>query len=253
MTKKLNISEFIRKSNKFHKNKYNYHKSIYKNAKTKLIITCKIHGDFLQTPDSHYKKGCIKCAGTNKKTNKEFILESKNIYKDRFLYDKTNYISAHKKVIITCKIHGDFLQTPSHFLNGITCQGCFIISKGESLISKYLDTNNYIYVKQKYYKFLGNKLYFDFYIKSKKIYIEYDGEQHFLNKKFGNKYSAIENHNRDIIKNNYICSKNKTLFRIHYKDIRNINKLLNEFLNKTHKPNIYYSRTNYYKSFSDTS
>ncbi len=38
---------------------YNYDKSVYVNRETKLIITCIEHGDFLQTPDTHFKgSGC---------------------------------------------------------------------------------------------------------------------------------------------------------------------------------------------------
>lgn len=56
--------EFIEDSNKIHKNFYTYEKFNYVNAKTKGIITCPIHGDFEQTPDSHLnaKSGCSDCA-----------------------------------------------------------------------------------------------------------------------------------------------------------------------------------------------
>ena len=30
-------------------------------VKEKVIITCKIHGDFYQLPTSHYKTGCYTC------------------------------------------------------------------------------------------------------------------------------------------------------------------------------------------------
>jgi len=35
-----------------------------------------------------------------------------------------NYIHSHKKVIITCPTHGDFLQTPSLHLQGCGCSNC---------------------------------------------------------------------------------------------------------------------------------
>ena len=44
---------FIEKAKKIHNNKYSYKKSEYKGAKTKLVITCSIHGDFIQRPDHH--------------------------------------------------------------------------------------------------------------------------------------------------------------------------------------------------------
>ena len=39
MSNKRILTEFIEISNKIHNNKYDYSKSIYKNSKTKLIIT----------------------------------------------------------------------------------------------------------------------------------------------------------------------------------------------------------------------
>lgn len=54
--------EFISKSKIVHCEKYSYEKSIYKNARLKLIITCPIHGDFKQDGRSHLQGcGCPIC------------------------------------------------------------------------------------------------------------------------------------------------------------------------------------------------
>jgi hypothetical protein len=45
---KLEISEFIEKSNKIHCNKYDYSKVEYVNNRKHVIIICKKHGEFLQ-------------------------------------------------------------------------------------------------------------------------------------------------------------------------------------------------------------
>ena len=58
----LTQDEFIERSNLIHNNKYSYDKSIYVNTKEKLIITCKIHDDFSQKPNSHMNgQGCPTC------------------------------------------------------------------------------------------------------------------------------------------------------------------------------------------------
>lgn len=61
----VTTEEFINKSHRLHDGKYNYDKVEYVNAKTKVIITCPIHGDFEQKPDTHNKRvnpsGCKKC------------------------------------------------------------------------------------------------------------------------------------------------------------------------------------------------
>lgn len=61
---KKTTKEFIKKAKSIHKNKYYYYKTKYKNANTKVIITCPRHGDFKQIPRSHANKGhgCKKCA-----------------------------------------------------------------------------------------------------------------------------------------------------------------------------------------------
>lgn len=48
MVKKSNINEFIKKAKKVHGDKYSYDKINYINARTKIIITCPKHGDFLK-------------------------------------------------------------------------------------------------------------------------------------------------------------------------------------------------------------
>lgn len=59
----LCIEEFIRIAKEKHTSEnYSYNKTIYKNNKTPVIITCPIHGDFRQTPNIHLSGcGCPKC------------------------------------------------------------------------------------------------------------------------------------------------------------------------------------------------
>ena len=100
-----------------------------------MIIICKEHGEFLQTPNGHLSNnGCKKC-GTIIITNKsrkninEFIEEAKIIHGDKYDYSKVIYINAFTNVIIICKEHGEFLQTPStHLKSKIGCQACSFIS-----------------------------------------------------------------------------------------------------------------------------
>jgi hypothetical protein len=62
-TYKLTQKIFIKRANKLHKKFYNYDKFIFINVRTKGIIICPIHGEFLQTPNSHINnnKGCPGC------------------------------------------------------------------------------------------------------------------------------------------------------------------------------------------------
>lgn len=58
-------SEFIEKATTKHDGRYSYGSVIYKNSKSPVIITCKTHGDFEQSPNMHLQGyGCSECGGT---------------------------------------------------------------------------------------------------------------------------------------------------------------------------------------------
>ena len=68
--KRLSIEEFINKVKQIHGNRYDYSKVNYKNNRTKIIIICKKHGEFLQFPNNHLKGcGCFKCCFFGKKSH----------------------------------------------------------------------------------------------------------------------------------------------------------------------------------------
>jgi very-short-patch-repair endonuclease len=134
--KKLTTAEFISKAQKKHKNTYSYDRAVYKNSRSELIITCKIHGDFIQRAGSHLEgSGCQKCstergAKKNRLSTKEFITKAKLVHGDKYTYQKTEYEGTRKKVTITCPIHGDFQQKPEFHLAGNNCRQCSVISGG---------------------------------------------------------------------------------------------------------------------------
>lgn len=60
---RLDLEDFIKKSNLIHNNKYDYSKSVYVNQLTKIEIICESHGSFWQAPTNHYKgQGCPTCS-----------------------------------------------------------------------------------------------------------------------------------------------------------------------------------------------
>lgn len=126
--RKKTTEEFIREAKKVHGDKYDYSKTLYEKTHQKVVIICQKHGDFLQTPANHLRnQGCDKCADTKngfrqRKSTEQFIKEAKEIFGDEYLYNKTNYITNHNEVIITCQIHGDFLKKPLKHLS--SKQGC---------------------------------------------------------------------------------------------------------------------------------
>ena len=106
------INDFI----KTHGNKYDYSKVKYINAHNKVTITCKIHGDFSQNPQSHKKGGiCPECYNEREIVSiipiNEIINRFKLKHRDRYDYSKVIYKNTHRKVKIICKDHGVFEQS----------------------------------------------------------------------------------------------------------------------------------------------
>lgn len=61
---------------------------------------------------------------SRKLTTEEFIQQVQKIHGCKYDYTKTVYEGAHKKLIITCPIHGDFKQTPHNHKQGKGCRAC---------------------------------------------------------------------------------------------------------------------------------
>ena len=190
---KLTTEDFIKKSREAHGDKFDYSKVKYINYDTKVEITCPIHGSFLQTPNNHFLYGCSRC-GKDKladyfsMTKENFIAKAKAIHGDKYTYENVNYINNTIKVLITCPIHGDFLQTPNGHLRGQGCRACSV----ERGIKKRLKDGTFGTSKEE--KFLEQKLielgqHFekqydadprypwccDFYIPERDLFIEHNG------------------------------------------------------------------------------
>lgn len=173
----LNKTEyFINMCNEIHNNKYNYSSTIYVNRQTKIKIICNIHGEFLQNPVDHLLgNGCRKCSGKDK-TTEDFIIQANSIHNNRYEYEKSIYVKSNNKLIITCKLHGDFNQLPTSHLTGVGCPTC-----GKDSI------NGNVWSDSKWKEMAKNSKYFD----SFKVYILecYDDEEKFY--KIGKTYTTV--------------------------------------------------------------
>jgi len=85
--KKLTRVQFIIKSNKIHKDFYDYSKSIYVNNYTKVEIICPTHGSFYQAPNYHMLgQGCPSCKKSLMEEKIAIILKKLDI---NFIRQKT--------------------------------------------------------------------------------------------------------------------------------------------------------------------
>ena len=105
---------FEQKARIVHNNKYSYDDVVYINNKTKVLITCPKHGNFLQTPNKHLLgRGCPKCNRENfgkfsRSTLDQFIEKAKAVHGNTYDYSFVKYTTSRNKVLIICPIHGEF-------------------------------------------------------------------------------------------------------------------------------------------------
>lgn len=91
------------------------------------------------------------------------------------------------------------------------------LSLGELIIKQILTFNHVAFKTQKRV-YINNTLHkFDFYLEDYNLYIEYDGEQHYYDRKHWGKYSFQSRKNRDKEKDDYCLKNNCFLLRINYK------------------------------------
>lgn len=178
-------NNFIEKCNVIYNNKYDYSKVNYKGVKCKIIIICPSHGEFSQLPFNHIKgEGCKVCkSNKTKKSYSKFINEANIVHNNKYDYSKVNYDGAVNNIIITCKKHGDFLQTPHSHLNGSGCPQCnHFISKNET---KWLDSLNIPKEnRNKNIKIGNNKFNVDGIDYENKIVYEFNGDYWHGNPKY---------------------------------------------------------------------
>ena len=227
-TKKLTTNDFLEKYKEKFENNYNFDKFVYVNTRTKSIVTCPIHGDFKITPQKLMAgRGCNKCSKNYQYTTEEFIQLSNTIHNNFYHYQKTNYVSTHKNIIVTCPIHGDFEITPANHLHGHGCPICKQ-SKLEIELKKLLIENNINFEQQKRFEWLGKQT-LDFYLPDHNIAIECQGIQHFKPIPFfgGKEHFSIQIQ-RDNVKKT-LCKQNNInlLYFTNLKEYQNNQTILN--------------------------
>ena len=140
--------DWVERFKSVHGDTYDYSHVEFAGYKTDVKIGCKLHGEFLQSPDNHYrgKQGCPKCKGARIRASKqlsvhEFITRARQVHGDRFEYKFTQFPNMLTgEVLITCPLHGEFAQNPVNHLAGtVGCTKCNNMkSSGEEEVANYL-------------------------------------------------------------------------------------------------------------------
>lgn len=233
--KKYSTEEFQEKSNKIHNNEYEI-TGEYINSHTLIKIRhIECNSEFYQLPHNHInsKSKCPICSKSHKKSKDEFQEESNRIYYNQYELLSEYKTSRDKVKLKHLKCGKEFEINASYHLNGGICD-CERenLSKGEFEIYKILKNNEieFFYNKSIDSCKNSNSLRFDFYLPKYKVFIEFDGKQHYQPIKwFGGEKSYEYLKKCDNIKNNWCYQNNFELIRISYKD--NIENKLNEIFN----------------------
>lgn len=155
--KPFSQEQFIALAKQTHGNRFIYSATKYINRRTKIEVTCRIHGKFTTSPTYHYKGngGCQACNKitevrkkgnivTNGKARTRAFIPFKRFIKCYAKYDSTYIDKANKahgnkytykvntpilntethKFTITCPAHGEFVQSIKNHLQGQGCPSC---------------------------------------------------------------------------------------------------------------------------------
>ncbi len=156
--RRVATENFIVRANIIHDNNYKYSiLNINENPLSQdiITITCPIHGEFTQKRYKHLDgKGCKKCgyiraARKTSSTTDNFINKAKEVHKNKYNYSKVEYKNNRIQIIIGCKQHGDFSQTPHNHLTGSGCPECSLtgFKPTQKAILYYISINNGQYYK----------------------------------------------------------------------------------------------------------
>lgn len=185
-----------------------------------------------------YGYGCVVCGNNRKKIKKSLTAEHvKNILQIDGFKLLSPYVAAHDKITILCPNNHIFKKQWANYQQGERCPICN--NKGRSIpekvISSFLSYNNIYYDMQKPIVNPYNtktKLFFDFFIPSLSLIIEYDGEQHFSS----STHSIYKpNKKYDDYKNYWCKVYNLNLIRIDSRTVKtatDICKIISSYMEK---------------------
>lgn len=181
---------------------------------------------------------CQHCGIGARQSSDDFAQWFSNTYPDLELVNSNEYQKYDSRVHVRCK-KCNFIFFPSAVnlkrKNRVICPKCKNgKSKSEIYISDWLTKNHIDFETEVCFPWLPNCRY-DFYIPSKKLIIEYDGEQHncytpHFHKKYEDFLKYQEN---DKIKNLKAINNNFHIVRISYKYKNNLNTILTEIFGST--------------------
>lgn len=211
----------------------------YSNRTTSILkFVCSDCPTAFETTSFLYQKSadgkrCQKCKRKHRVTDnasrQEFISRCRLRHGAKFNYDLLPAtFTKTQDITVVCDIHGPIITSAYTHVNGAGCVQCSLrTSKGVVEIIEALRILDIDYTREHLIPIRGqagrSRLRLDFWIPSKNLAIEYDGEHHFRPIQFkGNSDNMLTNFNRqrrnDGIKTQYCADVGIELLRIPYTD-----------------------------------
>jgi hypothetical protein len=192
---RLTQEDFLAAAREAHGDRFAYDRAVYATHATKVVVTCREHGDFTILPGNHLHKrqGCPTCATFTRgrrhavldaaartaatkiaSAAAAFEADARAVHGDAYDYATVEYRNARERVTIICPQHGPFEQTPMHHLRrGHGCPRCsHHLSRAEDEIARFVRI--FAPVVQRDRSVVAPKE-LDVYVPSRRLAIEYCG------------------------------------------------------------------------------
>jgi hypothetical protein len=128
-----------------------------------------------------------------KSNTNTFIEKANKVHGNKYDYSKVDYVKSNEKVIIICKIHGEFKQLSNNHLQGQNCQKCIQNAYSKisidwlDFLSKYYNVNIQHALNSNEFKIPNTKYKADGYCKETNTIYEFHGDYWHGNPKLFNK------------------------------------------------------------------
>lgn len=212
---------------------------VLKIRRVKSQIQCKKCGEIFERTTVSLMASFDFCPNCNNGS-----LKQTNTREKAFQILQEHFPTHHYEIIEYSTFHGfcriecqdcQFLYK-GHFDSFLQSRGCprcrRKISKGESKIQAWLEKNKINFIQQKALdaEKITRRQKFDFFLPDYNLAIEYNGEQHYIDKK--DRFDSLEKtQQRDRQKQNYCLKEGIELLIIPYWEYSNVEKILNSKFN----------------------
>lgn len=145
MPARLTTQTLIEKFIKVHGNRYTYDETVYENQWARVVITCRQHGNFTQTPNQHLRGfNCPLCAAVKAGRSRtgsfdNWLSKANRIHDFKYQYKPPTKFKSTGMITMICPDHGEFSQVAYDHVRGVGCPMCS--TSGFNRLSK-----GYLYV-----------------------------------------------------------------------------------------------------------